>query len=195
MKIIIEIHKIAGYVRCWIKDKVRDHCHVTGKFRGPAHKECYSKLRIPRKLLVIFHNLEGYDGHIIFKELNNFDNIDIQVIPKSSEKYMSIIINKNIIFLDSLQFYKGSLDSLAENLQDSDIKHLLSEFPEDKLKLLKKKDAYLYEWLDSYEKFKYTELPPKKAFYSSVDDGKRGKGDGHISTSQYLHLKKCLEYI
>ena len=85
------------------------------------------------------HNLEGYDGHIIFKELNNFDNIDIQVIPKSSEKYMSIIINRNIVFLDSLQFYKGSLDSLAGNLQDSDFKHLISEFPSDKLELLRKK--------------------------------------------------------
>ena len=107
---------------CWIcsqkiiKDKVSDHCHITGKFRGAAHKECNSKLRIPRKLPIIFHNLEVYDGHIIFKELNNFDNIDIQVIPKSSEKYMSIIIRiRNILFLDSLQFYKGSLDSLAGN--------------------------------------------------------------------------------
>ena len=107
---------------CWIcsqkiiKDKVSDHCHITGKFRGTAHKECNSTLRIPRKLPIIFHNLEGYDGHIIFKELNNFDNIDIQVIPKSSEKYMSIIIRiRNILFLDSLQFYKGSLDSLAGN--------------------------------------------------------------------------------
>ena len=180
---------------CWIctqkiiKDKVRDHCHITGKLRGSAHKEYNSKLRIPRKLPIIFHNLEGYDGHIIFKELNNFDNIDIQVIPKSSEKYMSIIINKNIIFLDSLQFYKGSLDSLAGNLQDSDFKHLMSEFPPNKLEILRKKDAYPYEWVDSYEKFKYTKLPPKESFYSSKDDGKRGKGDGHISTNQYLHLK------
>ena len=57
-----------------------------------TYQECNSKLRIPTKLPIIFHNLEGYDGHIIFKELNNFDNIDIQVIPKASEKYMSIII-------------------------------------------------------------------------------------------------------
>ena len=48
---------------CWIcnqkiiKDKVRDHCHITSKFRGPAHKECNSKLRIPRKFPIIFHNL------------------------------------------------------------------------------------------------------------------------------------------
>ena len=96
------------------------------------------------------HNLEGYNAHIIFKELNNFDNIDIQVIPESSEKYMSIIFNRNIIFLDSLQFLKASLDSLAGNLQDSDFKHLLSEFSSNKLELLKKKDAYPYEWVDSY---------------------------------------------
>ena len=106
------------FTDCWIcnekinKDKVRDHCPITGKYRGAAHKQCNSKLKIPRKLPIIFHNLEGYDGHIIFKELNNFDNIDIQVIPKTSEKYMSIIINRNI-FLDSLQFCKASLYSLA----------------------------------------------------------------------------------
>ena len=132
---------------CWIcnqkiiKDKVRDHCHITGKFRGSAHKECNSKLRIPRKLPIIFHNLEGYDGHIIFKELNNFKDIDMRVIPKLSEKYTSIIINRSIIFLDSLQFYKASLDNLAGNLQDCDFKHLLSEFPSDKLDIFRKKDS------------------------------------------------------
>ena len=132
---------------CWIcnqkiiKDKVRDHCHITGKFRGSAHKECNSKLRIPRKLPIIFHNLEGYDGHIIFKELNNFKDIDMRVITKLSEKYTSIIINRSIIFLDSLQFYKASLDKLAGNLQDCDFKHLLSEFPSDKLDIFRKKDS------------------------------------------------------
>ena len=70
----------------------------------------------PKKLPVIFHNLEGYDGHFIFRDLKNFINITIQVIPKSTEKYMSIIINKKIIFLDSMQFLKASLDNLAANL-------------------------------------------------------------------------------
>ena len=71
---------------CWIcnenldKEKVRDHCHVTDKYRGAAHSQCNLKLKIPRKLPIIFHKLEGYDGNIIFKELNNFDNINIQVI-------------------------------------------------------------------------------------------------------------------
>ena len=52
---------------------------------------------------------------------------------------MSIIVNRNIIFSDSLQFLKASLDNLALNLEDNDFKHLLSEFPEDKLEFLRKK--------------------------------------------------------
>ena len=174
---------------CWIcnekinkdKDKVRDHCHITGKYRGAAHKKCNSELRIPRKLPIIFHNLEGYDGHLIFRELNNFKDIDIQVIPKTNERYMSIIVNNSIVFLDSLQFCKASLDSLAGNLEDNDFKHLISEFLPNKLEILKRKDAYPYEWVDSYRKFIYPRLPPKESFYSSIDDGKRGKGDGCIS--------------
>ena len=88
-------------------DQVRDHCHVTGKFRGAAHNKCNTNLRLPRKLPFIFHNLQRYDRHIIFKKLNNFD---IAVIPKGIDKYMSIIVNRYINFIDSLQFYNGSLD-------------------------------------------------------------------------------------
>ena len=104
------------------KNKVGDHCHIIGKYRGAAHSQFNLKLKIPRKLPIIFHNLENYDGHIIFKELNNFDN---QVIPKTSEKYMSIIVNRNVVFLDSNQFYKGKLDNHASNLEHSDFKYLL----------------------------------------------------------------------
>ena len=54
---------------CWIckqelnMDKVRDHCHVTGKFRGAAHNTCNINLRLPMKLPIIFHNVQGYNGH------------------------------------------------------------------------------------------------------------------------------------
>ena len=186
MKIVIKI-----LMNCWICNgkinKVRNHCHITGKYRGAAHTQF--KLKIPRKLPIIFHNLERYDEHLILRELNNFKDIDIQVSPKTNERYMSIIVNKNIIFLDSLQFCKASLDSLAGNLEDSDYKHLLSEFWSHKLEILKRKDAYPYKWVDSYKKFIYPRLPPKESFFSSIDDGKRGKGNGHISTKQYLHSK------
>ena len=75
---------------CWIcdekiiKDKLRDHCHITGKYRGPAQRQCNLKLKIPTKLPIIFHNLERYDGHLIFRELNKFKDINIQVIPTTS---------------------------------------------------------------------------------------------------------------
>ena len=156
---------------CWIctekldATKVRDHCHITGNYRGAAHNKCDLNLKISKKLPIIFHNLEGDDGHIIFKELNNFDNIDIQLTSKTREKYI-IAVYGNIIFLESLQFYKGSLNSLASNLEDNDFKHLLSELPSNKLEIIKRKDSYPYEWLDSCEKFNYQELPPKGFFYS-----------------------------
>ena len=91
-------------------DKVRDHCHITGKFRGAAHTQCNLKLKIPKKLPIFFHNLEGYDEHIIFKELNKFD-VTIEKIPKAIEKYMSIIVNKNISFIYRNEFYKSALDT------------------------------------------------------------------------------------
>ena len=136
---------------CWIckeiiKDnKVRDHCHITGMHRDAAHKKCNLKLVISKKIPILFLNFEGYDGHIIFKELNNFKNINIEVIPKSTEKYMSIIINRDIMFLDSMQFLNKSLDALSDKLEDIDRKYLSSEFKSIDLNLLKKKDPYPYE--------------------------------------------------
>ena len=100
-------------------------------------------MKIPTQLPIIFHNLEGYDGHLIIKELNKFNIIDIQIIPKTSEKYMSIIINRSIIFLDSLQLCKELLDKLASNLNNKDFKHLMTKFPTGKLEILKRKLIYI----------------------------------------------------
>ena len=70
---------------CWIckevidkdEEKVRDHCHVTGKFRGADHRSCN-----------INRNLRGCDSHLIFSELDKF-HIKISVIPNVLEKYMA----------------------------------------------------------------------------------------------------------
>ena len=71
------------------------------------------------------------------------------------------MVSRHITFIDSLQFNKGSLDTLASNLNNEDFKYLPSEFDIDKLEILKRKDAYPYEWVNSYEKFKYSTLPKK----------------------------------
>ena len=169
-------------------DKVRDQCHVTGRFTGAAHNKCNINLRLPRKPAIIFHNLEGCDGHIIFKKLNNFD-VDIDVIPESSDKYMSIIVNRHITFIHSLQFYNGSLDTLASNINNEDFKHLTSQFGNDILEILKRKHGYPYEWVDCYEKFKYPSLPEKKCFYSPFKDGKYDSCKEDIFDQQYKHLQ------
>ena len=61
-------------------EKVRDHCHVTGKFRRAAHRSHNMNLQLTKKVPVIFHNLKGCDSHLIFCELNKFD-VNISVIP------------------------------------------------------------------------------------------------------------------
>ena len=73
---------------CWICENVRDHCHVTGKFRGTTHGNCNINLQLTKKVPVIFHNLRGYDSHLIFDELKNFD-VKIDAIPSGLEKYMA----------------------------------------------------------------------------------------------------------
>ena len=81
---------------CWIcgklidhdDEKVRDHCHVTGKFRGAAHRSCNINFQLTKKVPVIFHNLRGYNSHLIFNELDKFD-VKIKVIPNGLEKYMA----------------------------------------------------------------------------------------------------------
>ena len=69
-------------------EKVIDHCHITGKFRGATHWSCNINFQLTKKIPVIFHNLRGYDSHLIFSELNKFD-ANFNVLPNGLEKYMA----------------------------------------------------------------------------------------------------------
>ena len=142
---------------------------------------------------MIFHNLRGYDSHLIFYELKKFD-VKIDLIPNGLEKYMAFILNKNLVFIDSMQFMNSSLEKLVKNLSDNDFKYLTEEFGSKNLELLKQKGAYPYEYMDSFKRFTEEKLPDKECFYNSVKDRTTGdnrkKLDGHISDEDYLTCKK-----
>ena len=88
-----EEHLFQQSNNCWIckklidndDEKVRDHCHITSKFRGAAHWDCNINFQLTKKVPVIFHNLKGYDGHLIFSERNKF-NSKFNVIQNGLEK-------------------------------------------------------------------------------------------------------------
>ena len=78
---------------CWIckkvidneDEKVRDHCHITGRFKGATHWDCNINFQLTEKILVIFHNSTSYDSHLIFSELYKF-SLKVDVIPNGLEK-------------------------------------------------------------------------------------------------------------
>ena len=187
---------------CWIcgeelgNDRVRDHCHYTGRYRGAAHNSCNLKYRKPNNISVFFHNLAGYDSHLFIKKLGTPDKKEnIKCIPKNEENYISFtktIItgqykNKkgevkdksfDIVFKDSYKFMSSSLEALVNNLPKDAFKNLDKYYTPKQAKLLKQKGFYPYEYMDSVEKFKEDKPPPQKGFYSKLS----GKG---ISNKNY----------
>ena len=145
-----------------------------------------SHLQLTKKVPVIFHNLRGYDSL--------FD-VKIDVIPSRLEKYMGFILNKNLVFIDSMQFMNSSLEKLVKNLSNNDFKQLTQEFGSKNLELFRQKDAYPYEYMNGFKRFSKKKLPDKKCFYRSLKDGTTG-GDsgkkliGHISDEEY---KRCIK--
>ena len=107
-------------IKRWICDndyvnndvKVRDH--ITGKYRGSAHRDCNISLKLNHKISVVFYNLKNYDSHLIMQELGKF-NLKINAIPNKYEKYVRFAINNKLSFIDSFQFLSSSLDSFIRN--------------------------------------------------------------------------------
>ena len=122
-------------------------------------------------LTVFFHNLKGFDSHIIMTYIyRNFAPSNIQIIPTTSEKYISFQIG-SLRFLDSLQFLNASLDSLVQSLAKDGVdkfqqiqRHFIGS------DLVFQKDIYFYEYMDSRHKFDETKLPPTGQFYSHLKE-------------------------
>ena len=105
-------------------DKVRDHYHITGSYRGIAHNECNLMYRISKtgwKLPVVIHNFKGYDCHLIVKALKS-EFGKVRVMPQIMEKYFSLKVGQ-LIFIDSFQFTPQGLDKLTKTLEDDGFRY------------------------------------------------------------------------
>ena len=93
--------------------KVRDHCHIVGKYRFSAHRDCNINVKLNHKFPFVFQSQRNHDSHLIMQELGKF-NLKINAIPNRSEKYTSFSISNKLSFIESLQFLSSSLDSLVK---------------------------------------------------------------------------------
>ena len=166
-------------------EKVRDHCHITGKYRGAAHNRCNLQLRKTYKIPVFFHNWRGYDSHLIVHKLPNYPNRSVNILGQSMEKYLVLNWGEHIVFKDSLQFMNCSLEKLVANLLKSgrdNFKVLLAEYSGAQADLLLRKGVYPYDYMDKWERFNEQQLPSRESFYSRLRDEP-------CSESDYLHAQ------
>ena len=178
------------------KDKVRDHCHLTGRYRGAAHGKCNLAYELPKFYPVIFHNLSGYDTHMFIKDLAETPG-KIDCISKTEERYISFTktivvdsffkngkekkVRRKIRFLDSLKFMASSLEKLVNNLDH--FPNLQRRFVGDQLELVKRKGVYPYDYMGSFERLSETSLPPIECWYSRLNDS-------NISEKDFSHANK-----
>ncbi len=157
--------------------KVRDHCHITGKFRGAAHQSCNLKVRTSLKIPIFFHNGSGYDFKHFIRKLYKIDK-DIKILSQTEEKYISIRVgiegtNIKFEFKDSLKFLLKSIEKAANVLFKKEklngFKNLISgtfkDQPDEILNLLVQKGVFPYSFLNSFDKLNYLEYPEYEKFY------------------------------
>ena len=90
-----EYEDFENSTKCWVCDndsidgdvKVKYHCHITGKYRGSAQRDCNINIKLNQKIPVVFHNLKNYDSNPIKQELGKCI-LKGNVIPNGLENYM-----------------------------------------------------------------------------------------------------------
>ena len=141
---------------------VMDHDHLTGVYRGAAHSSCNLGYKFKENVPVVFHNLKGYDGHLLMKAVGNHPGRRLNVIPKSMEQYLSFSLGR-LRFIDSLSFLSQSLANLVQSVGkdgDSAFVNTKEAFP-SKYPLLLRKGVYPYEYMDAPSKFEERRSLPK----------------------------------
>ncbi|XP_070163484.1 uncharacterized protein [Polyergus mexicanus] len=172
-----EWERFVNATRCSICEKpfelgdarVRDHCHLTGRYRGPAHSNCNLNYKDTYVIPVFFHNLSGYDAHFIIKDVANAFPGSVEILPITKETYISFTKNVEdawdegwfgkrlkLRFVDSFKFLSASLEKLASYLDKSELRIARSEFSDlsdADFELLARKGVFPYEYVDDVDKF------------------------------------------
>ncbi|CAB0039398.1 unnamed protein product [Trichogramma brassicae] len=172
-------------------NKVRDHSHFTGEYRGAAHSKCNINYRDVRFVPVIFHNLSGYDSHLFIREVATGFPGRVWVLPQTKERYISFVKfmedqRLSFRFIDSFKFMASSLDNLAKNLkQQPTLEKFLARITTARKSIfLRKRSVSIRVHLIAREAPRdSTTTTARTVFYSSLTDS-------DISTKDYEDAKE-----
>ena len=152
--------------------KVRDHCHLSGRYRFALCSTCnLTRAKSKAELHVFFHGLSHYDSHFLIQKMNAFKSSDIRVIPKNSEKYLTFSIG-DVHFKDSYHYLSESLSVLVKNLLTKGVGNFfnVNNFikKKNKRELFLKKGIFPYNYLKEFSVLCEKKLPEKEVFYNDL---------------------------
>ncbi|KYN17843.1 hypothetical protein ALC57_09882 [Trachymyrmex cornetzi] len=193
--VIVALHPAKSNTNWFEPDdtRVRDDCHLTGRYRDPAHSNCNLNYKDSRSIPVIFYNLSGYDTHFIIKEIATPYESRISLLPIRKKKYISftkdVDSTKNDLencvqlrFINLYKFLASSLEKLSSFLSKNKLRILQREFcnlSQENFNLLTRKGVQ-YEYIDCNEKLDEMCLPNRELFYSSLINDT-------VSEDDYVH--------
>ena len=163
---------------------VKDHCHISGKFRGAAHRGCNVNAPRQSKIYIYFHNAKGYDNHHIIEALAaDKKTKNIEVVGNTKEKYVQIR-TKRFFIHDSMAHLSTGLDELAESLKlkgEENFTFIREEFSsDDQFRYGLQKLAYPYDYITDFDKFNEP-IPDIDAFYNILSEE-------HLPEQEYQRL-------
>ena len=181
-----------------------------GEYRGAAHSECNLQVQNSKKIPVFFHNLSGYDGHLIMQEIQKADFTKVDIIAKTLEHYVNFECKTedsdwSLDFKDSNLFLNSSLEKLTKNLKakaDNDggqyqeyfkntYEYFNEKFIDEKnmklddsaFQLLLRKGVFPYSYITSIDTLEERYLPPKESFKNDLSNT-------DCSDADYEHAQK-----
>lgn len=186
-------------------EKVRDHCHLTGKYRSAAHSICNLNYKIPKFIPVVLHNLTNYDSHLFIKKLA-MKGETVNVIAQNKEKYITfskhILVEKfadpkipnkylKLRFIDSFRFLSRSLDKLSANLESHQCIEIRKYFRDEiEFNLIRRKGVFPYNYVDCFNKLLETKLPSKQDFFNKLS-GESITNEDYDRAKEIWKIFKC----